>query len=117
VTFVTLLEVHGWPDGFGLTGDARRTLRGRTVWITGGGTGFGRAVAIAVGLCGGRVIVSGRRPDRLRETVDEGIQLGVTGDRFMCLPMDMTSARREVPDYSSELARGVKGLRVGLPKE
>jgi len=32
-------------------------------------------------------------------------------------PMDMTSARREVPDYLSELARGVKGLRVGLPKE
>lgn len=32
-------------------------------------------------------------------------------------PKDSTSARVPVPDYSASLGRGVKGLRVGLPKE
>ncbi len=32
-------------------------------------------------------------------------------------PKDSTSARVPVPDYSAALGRGVKGLRVGLPKE
>jgi aspartyl-tRNA(Asn)/glutamyl-tRNA(Gln) amidotransferase subunit A len=32
-------------------------------------------------------------------------------------PRDMTSARREVPDYQAAVGRGVKGLRVGLPGE
>ncbi len=32
-------------------------------------------------------------------------------------PRDMTTARREVPDYLASLGRGVKGLRVGLPRE
>ncbi|HZE88630.1 MAG TPA: amidase family protein, partial [Verrucomicrobiae bacterium] len=32
-------------------------------------------------------------------------------------PRDMTSSRREVPDYLGELARGVRGLRVGVPVE
>jgi aspartyl-tRNA(Asn)/glutamyl-tRNA(Gln) amidotransferase subunit A len=32
-------------------------------------------------------------------------------------PMDSTSVPREVPDYVASLERGVKGLRIGLPKE
>jgi aspartyl-tRNA(Asn)/glutamyl-tRNA(Gln) amidotransferase subunit A len=32
-------------------------------------------------------------------------------------PKDSTSARVPVPDFSAALGRGVKGLRVGLPKE
>jgi len=32
-------------------------------------------------------------------------------------PKDMTSAMREVPDYHSATGCGVRGLRVGLPKE
>jgi aspartyl-tRNA(Asn)/glutamyl-tRNA(Gln) amidotransferase subunit A len=32
-------------------------------------------------------------------------------------PMDMTCASREVPDYMAALDRGVKGMRVGLPRE
>jgi aspartyl-tRNA(Asn)/glutamyl-tRNA(Gln) amidotransferase subunit A len=32
-------------------------------------------------------------------------------------PMDSTSVDAPVPDYKAALARGVKGLRVGLPKE
>ncbi|HUS24021.1 MAG TPA: Asp-tRNA(Asn)/Glu-tRNA(Gln) amidotransferase subunit GatA [Candidatus Binatia bacterium] len=32
-------------------------------------------------------------------------------------PLDSTSVDRPVPDYSAELGKPVKGLRVGLPKE
>jgi aspartyl-tRNA(Asn)/glutamyl-tRNA(Gln) amidotransferase subunit A len=32
-------------------------------------------------------------------------------------PLDSTSADRPVPDYAAALARPVKGLRIGLPKE
>jgi aspartyl-tRNA(Asn)/glutamyl-tRNA(Gln) amidotransferase subunit A len=32
-------------------------------------------------------------------------------------PMDSTSAPVEVPDFTSDLERGVKGLRLGVPKE
>jgi aspartyl-tRNA(Asn)/glutamyl-tRNA(Gln) amidotransferase subunit A len=32
-------------------------------------------------------------------------------------PLDSTSVDRAVPDYSAALLKGVKGLRIGLPKE
>jgi len=32
-------------------------------------------------------------------------------------PNDMTTSRREIPDYVAAASRGVKGLRVGLPGE
>ena len=39
------------------------------VWITGGGTGIGKAVAIAYAQKGCAVAISGRRIERLTETV------------------------------------------------
>lgn len=41
----------------------------RTIWITGGGTGIGRALAERYFQNGDRVIISGRRPDVLAEAV------------------------------------------------
>lgn len=32
-------------------------------------------------------------------------------------PCDSTSLNQPVPDYSTELAKGIKGMRVGVPKE
>jgi aspartyl-tRNA(Asn)/glutamyl-tRNA(Gln) amidotransferase subunit A len=32
-------------------------------------------------------------------------------------PLDATSSKREVPDFSARLQAGVKGLKVGVPKE
>ena len=45
-------------------------LDGKTAWITGGGTGLGRAMAMRFAELGARVGVSGRREDPLRETVE-----------------------------------------------
>jgi NAD(P)-dependent dehydrogenase (short-subunit alcohol dehydrogenase family) len=44
-------------------------LSGRTALVTGGGTGIGKAIAAALALAGARVVVLGRRPDRLAESV------------------------------------------------
>ncbi len=43
-------------------------LAGRTVWVTGAGSGIGRAIALAFGAAGARVAISGRRKSALDET-------------------------------------------------
>ena len=40
----------------------------RTVWVTGAGSGVGRAVAVSAARAGARVVLTGRRVDALSET-------------------------------------------------
>jgi len=44
-------------------------LAGRTVLVTGGGTGLGRAAAVELAACGAQVVISGRREAVLDEAV------------------------------------------------
>ncbi|MAE71664.1 MAG: short-chain dehydrogenase [Gemmatimonadetes bacterium] len=60
----------------------------QAVWITGGGSGLGEAMAAEFATRGARVALSGRRVDRLNE-VAEGI--GATGGTAMVVPCDVTS--------------------------
>jgi NADP-dependent 3-hydroxy acid dehydrogenase YdfG len=43
-------------------------LKGKTAWVTGGGSGIGQAAAVELGKGGATVIVSGRRVSALAET-------------------------------------------------
>lgn len=56
-------------------------------WVTGAGSGIGRAVAIALAKAGWRVVLTGRREEALRETAS---LLG--GTEALILPADLTDA-------------------------
>ena len=56
----------------------------RVAWVIGGGSGIGRAAAIAVAAAGGRVVVSGRRTESLDVTVR------LAGDQASAIPLDAT---------------------------
>ena len=66
------------PEEDDVERDARRVL-----WITGGGSGMGRAVARTAAAAGWAVAVSGRRADAVQETVDD---LGGAG---LAVPLDV----------------------------
>ena len=58
---------------------------GKTVLVTGGGSGIGRAVAEAFLANGANVAVSGRRKERLEETLS-----GAPADRTLAVPADVS---------------------------
>ncbi len=61
----------------------------RVVWVTGAGSGMGRAAAVAAAARGRRIVLSGRRPDSLRETAK--LVEGAGGDALV-LPVDVRDA-------------------------
>ncbi len=46
-------------------------LAGRTIFITGGGTGLGRSMALRLGELGARIFLAARREEPLRETAEK----------------------------------------------
>lgn len=65
-------------------------LNGRTALVTGGGVGIGRAIAFELATLGAHVIVSGRRPAVLDETV---LELRSRGDSALALVGDIVQPR------------------------
>ena len=57
-------------------------LEGKVAFVTGGGTGIGKSAAIALAKEGAKVMVMGRRPDPLQETVKEIEAAGGTARYF-----------------------------------
>ena len=54
----------------------RELLKGRSIFLTGGGTGLGRSMALRFSGLGARLFLVGRREDPLRETCEEILRLG-----------------------------------------
>ena len=59
----------------------------KVLWVTGGGSGMGRAAALEAARAGWRVAVSGRRAEKLEQVTREIAQAG--GDA-LALPLDVT---------------------------
>jgi NADP-dependent 3-hydroxy acid dehydrogenase YdfG len=62
-------------------------VSGRVVWVTGAGSGMGRASAVAAARAGRRVVLSGRREDALAETA--GLVADAGGESLV-LPLAVT---------------------------
>ena len=63
---------------------ARDLLKARAVFLTGGGTGLGRSMALRFAELGARVFLVGRREDPLRETCDEILRRGGQAAHASC---------------------------------
>ncbi len=60
---------------------------GKVVWITGGGSGIGKALALEFASRGARVAVSGRRAAKLKTVME---QIEVSGGKGLALVCDVT---------------------------
>jgi NAD(P)-dependent dehydrogenase (short-subunit alcohol dehydrogenase family) len=77
--------------------------------VTGGGTGIGRAVALAVAKAGVKVVVCGRRLASLEQTVQD---INLLGEEAMAIQADVAqeTAVRQVVDRTVEQFGGVNIL-------
>lgn len=78
---------------------AMRDLTDRVAWITGAGTGIGAAAAVALAAEGMRVVLSGRRVDRLEEVA------GRIGARAEVMPLDVADKHAVLAMAGDILAR------------
>jgi 3-oxoacyl-[acyl-carrier protein] reductase len=85
------VDASDWRDHyFGLPPARWRSLAGKSFWITGAGTGYGRCIAIALALAGTRVFLTGRRSAKLEETKAEAVALGADAANCVGIPADIT---------------------------
>ncbi len=85
------VQPQNWREHlFGLPPQRWQNLDGKTVWVTGAGTGFGRSLAVGLAAAGARVVLSGRRREKLEESLKEMRDLEINTDRCLVLPVDIT---------------------------
>lgn len=78
---------------------------GKVVWITGGGTGIGRALAYEYAERGADVAVSGRRLHKLEESVDGIEERGSRGEPVRCDVTEEENVAEAVEEVVSRLGQ------------
>ena len=82
----------------------------KVVWITGGGSGIGRSLALSFADEGATVAVSGRRDDRLREVVET---IEARGGNALAVPCDVTN-EVSVKEAVDEVVSSCGGIDVAV---
>src|SRR5262249_31360604 len=93
---------------YGLSLHRWECFRNSAFWITGAGTGFGRALAVALGSAGARVLLTGRRQSKLIESVAEAEEMGAPRANFFVLPADVTSEEQVLQTVRAIETSGVQ---------
>ena len=90
-------------------------ISGQSVWITGAGTGIGRAMAIAFAHAGCRVAITGRRPEPLAETLRlaPGV-VSIQGD--VSTPEGVTQAHEAVVQAIGPVQIMINNAGTNVPK-
>ena len=83
----------------------RASFRGKVVWITGASSGIGRALALAFGRAGARLILSARSAEALEAVAGE------TGAEARVLPLDLTSLT-ELPGVAAQALAAFGGVDI-----
>ncbi|KAA3612911.1 MAG: SDR family NAD(P)-dependent oxidoreductase [Planctomycetota bacterium] len=87
------------------------------IWITGAGSGLGRALALEYGRRGASVALSGRRVERLEQV---GEEVEAAGGTALCLPADVTSlpsmesARDRIAEQFGGLDVAIANAGIGI---
>lgn len=80
-----------WRDHlFGLTPERWADLKGKSFWITGAGTGYGRCIACGLAAAGAQVFLTGRREEKLRESIQEIASFGIPTEKCHIVTADLT---------------------------
>src|SRR3954469_3145468 len=77
-------------------------LRGRTALVTGGSSGIGRSMAVALGRAGARIILVARRPEPMAEVLDDLAGHGAEGYAISADLADRTALTALVGQIPSE---------------
>ena len=83
-------------------------LTGKCALVTGGGTGLGRAIAIALAEAGADIALAARRVGKLEECAAEITRLG---RRALCLPLDLTDTE-SIPSCIEAAESGLAPLDI-----
>ncbi|MEW6386046.1 MAG: SDR family NAD(P)-dependent oxidoreductase [Thermodesulfobacteriota bacterium] len=97
---------------YGLPPGRWASLRGKSFWVTGAGTGYGRALACALAAAGCQVFLTGRRQDKLLETIKEISALQIDPSHCQIIAADLTNPEEinRACDRVKELCQGLHGL-------
>lgn len=83
-------------------------MEARTVWVTGAGSGMGRAAALAAARDGRPVALSGRRAQRLEEVAAE---IRADGGTALAVPLDVTD-RTAVGPAAARIEEELGGIEA-----